>query len=248
MLSEIFWLFPQQIFFKLFFRLILIFFGVSIFISAFFTLTFDLFNTIFSSFNNILSLFFSFLANNFPDPDLLTLLIMPLLWHMLLNNSLNPKIILWPIKKNVPLLQNVPFKCWKNRVVKTFCDTELLERQTKKNHKIQKFHPSIFERKTNGSLHHFLDGYHIQYPCRLRVNKCLIFNFAFLFDFFYRFWQWGSWRKWRILPLLKACVPIFCQVYFSLLAPRAIYFVSPWTFLLFLRNNKCYVLLVCDFT
>ena len=46
----------------------------------------------------------------------------------------------------------------------------------------------------------------------------------------------------------KACVPIFCQVYFSLLAPRAIYFVSPWTFLLFLRNNKCYVLLVCDFT
>ena len=38
---------------------------------------------------------------------------------------------------------------------------------------------------------------------------------------------------WRILPPLKACVPIFCQVYFSLLAPRAIYFVSPWTFFAF---------------
>ena len=75
----------------------------------------------------------------------------------------------------------------KNRVVKTFCDTELLERQTKKITKSKNFIPPFLNKKTNGSLHHFLDGYHIQYPCRLRVNKCLIFNFAFLFHFSYRF-------------------------------------------------------------
>ena len=103
----------------------------------------------------------------------------------------------------------------------------------KKIIKSKNFIPPFLNKKTNGSLHHFLDGYHIQYPCRLRVNTCLIFNFAFLFHFSYRFWQWGSWRKWRILPPLKACVPIFCQVYFSPLAPRAIYFVSPWTFFAF---------------
>ena len=158
---------------------------------------------------------------------------MPLLWHMLLNNSLNPKIILWPIKKNVPLRQNVPLNVEKIESSKLFVIQNYWRDKRKKsqNPKISSLH--FWTKKTNGSLHHFLDGYHIQYPCRLRVNTCLIFNFAFLFDFSYRFWQWGSWRKWRILPPLKACVPIFCQVYFSPLAPRAIYFVSPWTFFAF---------------
>ena len=54
----------------------------------------------------------------------------------------------------------------------------------KKITKSKNFIPPFLNKKTNGSLHHFLDGYHIQYPCRLRVNKCLIFNFAFLLTSF----------------------------------------------------------------
>ena len=84
-----------------------------------------------------------------------------------------------------------PLNVEKSRVVKNFCDTELLERERqkerKKKHKkkISSLHP--FLSKTNGSLHQFLDGYyHIIISMWTRVNKCLIFNFALL-DFSYRF-------------------------------------------------------------
>ena len=131
----------------------------------------------------------------------------------------------------------------KNRVVKTFCDTELLERQTKKsqNPKISSLHfwtkkpmvPSIiFLMVIISNIHVDLEWINVWF-------LILLFFFTSLTDFDNEVLE----EKWRILPPLKACVPIFCQVYFSPLAPRAIYFVSPWTFLLFLRNNKCYVLL-----
>lgn len=100
------------------------------------------------------------------------------------------------------------------------------KKEKKHKKKISSLHP--FLSKTNGSLHQFLDGYyHIIISMWTRVNKCLIFNFALL-DFSYRFWHltWGSWRNEEFSPF-KSCVPIFCQVYFSPLAPRAIYFLSP---------------------
>ena len=114
----------------------------------------------------------------------------------------------------------------------------------KKITKSKNFIPPFLNKKTNGSLHHFLDGYHIQYPCRLRVNKCLIFNFAFLFDFSYRFWQWGSWRKWRILPLfLKSlCANFLSGLLFSFGSKSDLFCIPLNVFCFFLEtiNVMCF--------
>ena len=134
-----------------------------------------------------------------------------------------------------PFFKMSPLNVEKNRVVKTFCDTELLERQTKRksqNPKISSLHfwtkkpmvPSIiFLMVIISNIHVDLEWINVWF-------LILLFFLTSLTDFDNEVLEENE----EFCPFFwKACVPIFCQVYFSLLAPRAIYFVSPWTFFAF---------------
>ena len=113
----------------------------------------------------------------------------------------------------------------------------------KKIIKSKNFIPPFLNKKTNGSLHHFLDGYHIQYPCRLRVNTCLIFNFAFLFHFSYRFWQWGSWRKMKnFAPFKSLCANFLSGLLFSFGSKSDLFCIPLNVFRFFLEtiNVMCF--------